>query len=46
MKKLLSVWMVLAALSAALCVPAGVIMLVLFYRPESKRTPRHGMRRE
>ncbi|WP_251548417.1 hypothetical protein [Pumilibacter intestinalis] len=33
-------------LIAALCVPAGVIMLVLFYRPESKRTPRHGMRRE
>lgn len=26
---------------AALCVPAGILMIVLFYRPESKRTPRH-----
>lgn len=29
------------ALIAAMCVPAGVLMLVLFYRPDSKRTPRH-----
>lgn len=29
------------ALIAALCVPAGALMLVLFYRPDSKRTPRH-----
>ncbi len=29
------------AVAAAMCVPAGIIMLVLFYRPESKRTPRH-----
>lgn len=32
-------------LAAALCVPAGIIMLVLFYRPESKRTPRHSRQR-
>ena len=29
------------ALAVTLCVPAGMIMLVLFYRPDSKRTPRH-----
>ncbi len=29
------------AVAAAMCVPAGIIMLVLFYRPDSKRTPRH-----
>ncbi len=29
------------ALAITLCVPAGIIMLVLFYRPDSKRTPRH-----
>ncbi len=28
-------------LIAAMCVPAGLIMLVLFYRPDCKRTPRH-----
>lgn len=29
------------ALIAAMCVPACLLMLVLFYRPNSKRTPRH-----
>ncbi len=29
------------ALAAAMCVPAGFIMLILFYRPDSQRTPRH-----
>lgn len=33
------------ALIAAMCVPAGVLMLVLFYRPDSKRTPRHARNR-
>lgn len=28
-------------LAVALCVPAVIIMLVLFYRSDSKRTPRH-----
>lgn len=32
------------ALAAAMCVPAGVLMLVLFYRPDSKRTPRHAQK--
>lgn len=32
------------ALIAAMCVPAAVLMLVLFYRPDSKRTPRHTRR--
>lgn len=29
------------ALAVLLSIPAGIIMLVLFYRPDSKRTPRH-----
>lgn len=29
------------AFIAALCVPALIVTLVMFYRPESKRTPRH-----
>lgn len=29
------------ALIAAMCIPAGIVMLVLFYRPDSKREPRH-----
>ncbi len=33
------------ALIAAMCVPAGLLMLVLFYRPDSKRTPRHSRER-
>lgn len=32
-------------LIAAMCVPAGVIMLFLFYRPDSARTPRHRQER-
>lgn len=28
-------------LAVAMCVPAGIIMLIIFYRPDSARTPRH-----
>lgn len=34
------------AFIAALCVPAVIVVLIAFYRPESKRTPRHARRGE
>ena len=34
------------AFIAALCLPAVVVVLIAFYRPESKRTPRHARKQE